>query len=442
MQKVSAMYLRKVICLQQGDLEGAERRRKQAELLALQSSTRQMFTSLLMLEVGVHYAVLDLAGVKQLAEKIAPLAARNPGWVTFQHLAEGHYQRLRGDLEAALHAYERCLALATPDPNEPTRSIAAWPMAAAAHVDTLVRLDRAAEAEVCAKRALAECERRELGATSHEIIRALALAEAKLGDYAKAASRLDALLEVQRALGVSGLNLGASYEARTRVAIWAGDHPGVERFARLTADQYRHGRGSPLGVRYERLMGEARGAGVTVLPALTAFESTMFGNTEISTRGSVIAMIAESMIGAHDADERGARALRLLCKARGAQGGHLFLGVASELRLAASYAADPPDAALERAVSDFWSHQSDDSDPDTAQVSDGTSAHGYSTLQWTDLRGTTYQPVLVSGKVGKEIVNAGVALLIEHDNGAAAATSMPLVAELAGFLVRSSLRPR
>jgi hypothetical protein len=134
--------------------------------------------------------------------------------------------------------------------------------------------------------------------------------------------------------------------------------------------------------------------------------------------------------------------LRLLCDARGAQGGHLFLGVGGELRLAASYAADAPDAALERSVADFWSHQFDDIDPDTAQVSDGTSAHGYSTLQWTDLRGTIYQPVLVSGKVGRELVNAGVALLIGHDVGAAAATSMPLVAELAGFLVRTSMRAK
>jgi tetratricopeptide (TPR) repeat protein len=426
--------------LQQGDLEGAERCRKEAELLALQSSTREMFTSLLMLEIGVHYAVLDLAGVKQIAEKIAPLAARNPGWVPFQHLAEGHYQRLRGDLEAARQAYERCLALATPDPSDPARSIAAWPMAVAAHVDTLVRLDRALEAKTCAEHALAECERRELGVAAHEIVRALAVAEAKLGDHAKAASRLEALLDAQRALEVSGLNLGASYEARARVAIWAGDHVAVERFARLTADQYRHGRGSPLGVRYERLMGEARGAGVTVLPALSAFESTMFGNTEISTRGSAIATIAESMIGARDATERGQRALRLLCEARGARGGHLFLGVESELRLAASYAADAPDGALERAVADFWSHQSDGIDPDTAQVSDGTSSHDYNTLQWTDLRGTTYQPVLVSGKVGHAVVNAGVALLIEQDSGPAAAASMPLVAELAGFLVRSRAR--
>ena len=110
------------------------------------------------------------------------------------------------------------------------------------------------------------------------------------------------------------------------------------------------------------------------------------------------------------------------------------------VRLAASYAADPPDAALKRAISDFWASQSDDMDPDTAQVSDGTSAQGYSTMQWTYLRGTAYQPVLVSGRVGRDLVNAGVALLIEHGNAEAAATSMPLVAELAGFLVRASTR--
>jgi hypothetical protein len=439
MQKVSAMYLRKIISLQQGDLEGAERCRKQAELLALQSSTRQMFTSLLMLEIGVHYATLDLTGVKQIAEQISALAVRNEGWVPFQHLGDGHYRRLRGDLEGAREAYERCLALATPDPNVPARPIAAWPMATAALVDTLVQLDRAEEAKALAQHALAECVRREIGPPSHDIVRALALAEGTLGEHAQAAARLDGLLEMQRARGVTGLMLGASYEARARVAIWAGDHAGVERFALLTAEQYRHGRGSTLGVRYERLMGEARSAGVAVLPALSPFESTMFGTTELGARGSAIATIAGSMSGAQDSAERGRRALQLLCDARGARGGHLFLGAESGLSLAASQATGAPDASLERAVADFWSRQFEELDLDTAQVSDGSSSQSDAT-KWTDSSGTTYRPLIVSGKVDHQVVIAGVAVLIEQDDTRDTATSMQLVAELAGFLVRAGAR--
>ena len=37
------MYLRKIVCLQRGDFESAERFRRKAEVLAVQASTRQMF---------------------------------------------------------------------------------------------------------------------------------------------------------------------------------------------------------------------------------------------------------------------------------------------------------------------------------------------------------------------------------------------------------------
>ena len=39
------MYLRKALCLQRGDFEGAERFRRKAEVLAVQATTRQMFAS-------------------------------------------------------------------------------------------------------------------------------------------------------------------------------------------------------------------------------------------------------------------------------------------------------------------------------------------------------------------------------------------------------------
>ena len=61
-----------------------------------------------------------------------------------------------------------------------------------------------------------------------DVERALALAEAKLGDLAargRAPRRGD---RAQLALGVAGLNLGTSYEARARIAIWAGDGRGRE----------------------------------------------------------------------------------------------------------------------------------------------------------------------------------------------------------------------
>ena len=87
------------------------------------------------------------------------------------------------------------------------------------------------------------------------------------------------LIEIETKLGVRGLQLGANYEACTRVAIWAGDEARLQHYARLTAIEYRYGHASPLAARYERLMDEARRSGVVALPDLGDFVSTALVTT-------------------------------------------------------------------------------------------------------------------------------------------------------------------
>jgi hypothetical protein len=435
LQRVNAMYLRKVMSLQQGDLEAAEGYRKQAELLAVQSSARQMFNNLLTLEIGVHAAAWDLTGVRQIAARIEPFAARYPGWVQFKHLAEGHFQRLRGDLTAACEAFERCIAMSAPDAQDPLRSIMAWPPATASYVETLVSLDRAEEARVCAEAALALCAQRGMVASAYDIVRALALAEAKLGLYPPAVSRLDTLIAQQRALGMSGLNIGASYEARARVAIWAGDGAAVEHFGSLAAEQYRHGRGSSLGARYERLMDEARNAGMIVLPQLSAFESTMFGATELGTRASAAAMVAKAMNGADTREVRAGRALQLLCDARGASAGHLYLAGQAGVELVASHACASPDDALQLFVTNFWAQQLADDAADVTTQTGAESQAAPGTRDFTDLRGTLYEPLLISGLLDGLPVHAGVAMLIPGARRMRSISGMQLTAAIAAHLI-------
>jgi hypothetical protein len=122
----------------------------------------------------------------------------------------------------------------------------------------MIGLGRNHHARAAGENALALCRRLEIGVSGYGIARAVALAEAKTGAYHDAATRLDGVIAGQLELGISGLHLGASYEARARVAICAEDPQAVAHYAALTAREYRHGRNSPLGARYERLMHEAR----------------------------------------------------------------------------------------------------------------------------------------------------------------------------------------
>jgi len=436
LQKVNAMHIRKIVRLQQGDPEGAERFRKQAEVLAAQASSRQMFTNTLTLELSAYALANDLTGVKQVAAAIEPLAARYPGWLPFRHIAEGHFQRLCGNREAALAAYDRCLALNERDLAEPWRSIATWPRAMGCRIDVLVDLGRFAEARSAGERALERASQLGLTVATHDIARALALAEAKLGDYTSATARLAQVIAEQKELGVSGLILGASYEARARIAIWVGDTAAVEEYGRLTAQEYRHGRGSPLGALYERLMADARRAGVRVLPQLSEFESTMMAGTRIGQRAPAAVNADVAMRAAENATARAACALALICSARGASGGHLYLLGERGLMLAASDPEPPADAALLEFAKAHLTHELE---PEMATVvaTETSAAQSSPSAVWTDSRGFVYRAVSITCAVAGEELCAGVVILCvghsrELDTGAA-----ELVASLGALLVEA-----
>jgi tetratricopeptide (TPR) repeat protein len=231
---VNALYLRKAIRLELGDWEGAERFRRQAELLALRAHTRQMFENASILELTAHAMARDLTGLKQVMDRIEPLGRRSPSWLAFITSARGHFRFIAASTTA--------LSLPSSRPSRPLlprrrdlRVLTAFPLAAAGRAEALIELGRVAEARDCAERALAVCAECKITVLSHAIARALALAEAKAGDYAGGSARLDRLICEQTALGVTGLHLGTTYEARARIAIWAHDALAIQHFGRLTA---------------------------------------------------------------------------------------------------------------------------------------------------------------------------------------------------------------
>jgi hypothetical protein len=433
LQQVHALYLRKIVRLQQGDWEGAERLRRKAEMLEISARNRQMFTSSLMIECTAHALASDLTGLKQVIDRIEPLAEKFPGWVPYRHFARGRFEQIRGNLEAARQQFETSLERATPDPSDPSRALPAFPLAAAGLVDTLTALGAHAEALEKGEQALAICAKHGMGVTAHELVRATALADAKLGDFARAASRLERVIEEQRELGVTGLNLGASYEARARVAVWAGDAAGVETYARLTAQEYRHGRGSPLGARYERLMEEAAKGGSGPLPGLADFDS---GSARSLGSSSHDALVTEAMSGADQTRARAQRALRLLCDERKAEGGYLYLFTEQGLSLAASLGNDDAPEGLLPFLTKRLEDDDEEQITETIAAAALTIIPAQDTSAFTDEMGTVHDPIMLTCVLDGKMRHAGVAVLT-HRGAPVQTTNTSLVAAVSAHLIRA-----
>jgi tetratricopeptide (TPR) repeat protein len=295
-----------------------------------------MFTSTLVIELNVHARAGDLTGVKQVKDRITLLAAKSPHWRAGQLLADAQFKRLCGELDGACQAFEACIGLSEPDASDPTRVVPLWTLAVGGFIETLVELDQAERAKAVGVRALELCRARSIEAQALEVARALGLAEAKLGEFDAAAARLHRVIEAQKQLGVSGLLLGATYEARARVAILAGDEAALGEFAGLTAREYRRSSGSPLGARHERLMDEARVAFPHRMVTLTESEAHGAASSGIERQPTAARLVSQVLRQATTARERASFALSLLCEDRRASAGFLYLAADQGLVLAAA----------------------------------------------------------------------------------------------------------
>ena len=421
LQRVSALQLRRTVRMQLGDWEGAERLRKEAEVLGLQANSRQMFTNVLQVEINACALAGDLTALKHCIDRVKGLAEVMPGWTRTLHLAEARFQVVCSNFDAALHSAERALALLeTPTgPAYPLNS--AWCGAIAARMEALIGLERYEDAKLVGERALAKCEELDIVVPAHDISRALALAEGRLGELERAASRLTQVIEAQLALGISGLRLGASYEARARIAIWANDAALAEEYMRHTAREYRYGQGSALGARYERLVQETQRLGGARLPSLSDFESSL--GTSNPTSATIV--VTQAMKGAGGATERAERALDLLCDERAAAVGYLYLFRKGRLSLVAARGAKPPPDTFTTFVRRFLAHEIAESVAVTCVLSESpggtTSADGGPLMcdepdggepfasHYTDALGMTFYPFLLRGTIGNEPRYAGIA---------------------------------
>jgi len=352
LQRISALSLRKVVRLEQGDTLGADRLRRQAEVLALQLREPQMFKHMLFVEIQAYVNSRDMAGVAMVIEQLRPMAERRPVWRCNLEAAYGGFHVVRGDWERAKQHFERCSELTQPSADGDSQNLPMWLTAQAGLCECLQALGQDAQAFELAERALRTCEDMEIISGSFELVRRLALAEARLGRPG-AAERLDTLIALQNASGCTGLRMGLSYEARARIAIWANDAQGFERFAELTAREYRHGARGSLAARYERLMNEAARHGMQAKLSLAEFEALASVGASAFTGRDLSTAVTRNLAAHRGRDERARAGLEMICAAHAASVGHLFLITPAGPVLAASLVESAPSASLLTQVSEY-----------------------------------------------------------------------------------------
>ena len=273
LQKISALHLRRIVRLQQGDWAGADKLRRQAEVLALSKRAPSLFKSLVTTEIMACTKACDLAGMQTAIDQLRLLAAEAVGFGPAVINSDAAFQLVRGDEAAAQAGFEQAIAISEFDDEGRSMSPMTWVSAQSGLAEALLGMNDAEEARARAAAALQICEAHQIVAPAFDLVRVLALAEVKLGQT-RGIERIEALIAQQQQLGVTGLLLGLSFEARAQMAIWRGDTVTFEHYSRLTAREYRHGARSPLGKRYERLMNEAGRYGMRAQVALTDFELT------------------------------------------------------------------------------------------------------------------------------------------------------------------------
>jgi tRNA A-37 threonylcarbamoyl transferase component Bud32 len=254
----------------------------------------------------------DLEETKRNMEVLQELCVMYPSALPYVHYARAEYERIRGDYTRALQHVRECLAIAAPGGH------AVWPWAAACEIECVRLLGRAEEARALGEARVHEARAAGLRIMAYHVELFLALAEADCGDFAAAVDKLDRNIEYRERFGMSGLNVGWAYDARTVVALRMRDRASFEHCLEQCALNYAGGRDNPaLAARYERLLQEAR----------SIWREGERGSNSLESAVVLLSHAPDParLVSGADAEERAHTALASLLRAAGCARGQLFL---------------------------------------------------------------------------------------------------------------------
>ena len=182
-------------------------------------------------------------------------------------------------------------------------------------------------------------------------------------------------------------------------------------------------------------MEEARQAGAGVLPELTDFASTAFAPTRARTRDAMLDEVLESMISASDQQQRAQRGLRLLCKGRGAKGGHLYLLTEEGIVLAASEGERKPPAGLREFLERYLHFEREDCESATAIATEQQLNSAMPITSWSDAHGEEHHPLVLSAELDGVVRQIGVASFVSDGAPGRRQNETKLGAAIAAHLV-------
>lgn len=313
--RVNAWRVRMLLCMSQGDSQGASRCSRRAELLLLQDDQHTHYIGTTTgFQMNACYVAEDLLGVKAAVDGLKVLAETQPGWRASLIYGESAYRHLQGDLAGAFEALQPAFELAKPGRHLMFGSVAAQ------HIKLLHALGWIDEALAVSEVYREVIAREQLTTAQRFVHPVIARLWAETGREAEAVAMIEALLAYDVELGTSGLALGALFEDRARIALALRDRAAFELFAERCAVEYKKGKNALLHAKFARLIEHARQHDLSPAAELEKLLSFEVEPMQCDDDSSVRARIAECV----DAADRARCALTILLQSSDSYLGHLF----------------------------------------------------------------------------------------------------------------------
>lgn len=333
---IAAAQIRSIYHGFQGDLVKAAEYERRVETLAIQAGSAWQVEIWAPCTKGtLNLVTRDALGAKANLEALDQLRVAVPSLDLYYRLALILYSSLKEN-PAEAYTLSRSLTQATAP-----RAFNGWTLAVSHEAMMLLALGQPREARALAESALqgATEDDESFVAMYDRAHEAIALADAALGDFDAACSRLERLLEKHRA-NAGPVTLGNLHGVRARVAILMKDRPSAELHLEAMEGWFRPTQNPALIGQCERLRRELEQPGAAGLPSLPLDGAPDLGTPEVRSALSQLAP-----------PERASRALELLVSQTRGVGGYLFLyaQVGGDLSLAAPLHGAEPDAELRAA---------------------------------------------------------------------------------------------